>query len=576
MVITFKDVSFRYITNNLLDSVSFSITDNDKVGLVGLNGTGKSTIIKLIIGEELPKSGEIIKSGNMIINYLPQEPVFPMNTTLLDCVYQKRNKEHDINEYEAKTALTKLKLDPNRLTNDLSGGERKRLALAIAMVSYCDYLILDEPTNHLDNDMISYLEKFLIRFKHGLFMVTHDRYFLERVCNTMMELDNAKIYTYKANYSMYLELKAEREERREKEEKKIKSILKKELEWLHRGVEARRTKQKYRIEKYNELSKTKFSEQKSFEFDSVKTYLGKNIIEVIDGSKAYNDKVLFKNFSINILRTDRIGIVGANGAGKSTLFKILMGEESLDSGEVKLGETLRIGYFSQHFDSFDSEQTVYEYIKESSNEIETLDGVIDARSLLERFLFERDKQYAKIKTLSGGERRRLQLIKVLSMNPNVLILDEPTNDLDIFTLEVLEDYLETFVGPVLCVSHDRYFLDKVVDKLLCYEDGYINPYNLTFEEYLNMKNRQEKEKVSSSNSYKNVRVMSSKEKNELYSLEQELPKIEKEIEALKEELSHLTTEYVQMMDINKKIEDKSNEYDVKATRYLELMEKSGK
>ena len=571
MVITFKDVSFRYIDDYLLDKVNFTITDSDKIGLVGLNGTGKSTIIKLILEELKPNFGQVIKSGNIIINYLPQEPVFPKDKTLLDCIYMASDAKHPINEYEAKTALTKLKLNPDMLTNNLSGGQKKRLALAKVLVSYCDFLILDEPTNHLDNDMISYLEKYLTRFNHGLFMVTHDRYFLERVCNTMMELDNAHIYTYKANYSKYLELKAMRTEQEAKEEKKIKAFLRQELEWMNRGVEARRTKQKSRIERFKEISKIKFKTKQSFNFDSINTYLGKNIIEIVNGSKAYGDKVLFSNFNLNVLRTDRIGIVGDNGAGKSTLFKIIMQEETLDSGEIKLGETLNIGYFSQHFDYQNEDEIIYNYIKESSNEIETVDGILDARSLLERFLFDSKKQYAKIRTLSGGEKRRLQLVKVLASNPNVLILDEPTNDLDIFTLEILEDYLENFMGPVLCVSHDRYFLDKVCDCLLCYENGMIVPYLSSFEEYL--KEAKKPGKVVTKGTYKNERTMSSKEKNELYNLEQELPLIEEKIKNQKAELAKLTTEYVQMMEINKAIEELEEMYDLKAMRYFELMEK---
>ncbi len=571
MVITFKDVSFKYIDDDLLTKVNFTITDSDKIGLVGLNGTGKSTLIKLILEEIKPNDGYIIKSGNMIINYLAQEPIFPLNKTLLECIYLDNIKEHPINDYEAKSILTKLKLNPDALTNNLSGGERKRLALAKVLASYCDYLILDEPTNHLDNDMISFLEKYLTRFKHGLFMVTHDRYFLERVCNTMMELDNAKIYTYKANYSKYLELKSERIEREEKEQKKIKSILKKELEWMNRGVEARRTKQKSRIERFNQLSKIKFKEKQSFSFDSVNSYLGKNIIEIKDGSKTYGNKILFENFNLNVLRTNRIGIVGDNGAGKSTLFKIIMQQETLDSGELKLGETLKIGYFSQHFDYKNEDETVYNYIKESSNEIETLDGILDARSLLERFLFDGKKQHAKIKTLSGGEKRRLQLVKVLSTNPNVLIMDEPTNDLDIFTLEVLEDYLEDFVGPVLCVSHDRYFLDKVCDQLLCFENGSIIPYSGSFEEYLALDKHEEK--VVEKSTYKNERKMSSKEKNELYDLEKYLPILEEKILLKKKELSTLTTEYLLIMEITKEIETLEAEYDEKTIRYFELMEK---
>lgn len=573
MVITFKDVSFRYTDKNLLDKVSFSITDQDKTGLVGLNGTGKSTLIKLIEDEIRPQSGEIIKSGNMIISYLEQEPDIPLNTKILDYVMKNNDKDHKVNDYEAKSMLTKLKLDPEALTNNLSGGQRKRLALAKCLVTYCDFLILDEPTNHLDNDMILYLEKYLQRYNHGLFMVTHDRYFLERVCNNMLELDNGHIYTYKANYSEFLNLKALRLEREEKAEKKLKRLLKNELDWIHRGVEARRTKQKYRIECFNELSKIKFSERKGFEFDSVSKYLGKTIIEIKNGSKSFGDKVIFKNFNLNVLRTARIGIVGDNGAGKTTLFKIIMQQESLDSGELILGETLRIGYFSQHFDAIDENIRVIDYVKEVSSTIETLEGTVTASSLLERFLFDANLQYTMVKSLSGGQRRRLQLVRVLAANPNVLILDEPTNDLDIETLEVLEDYIDSFMGPVLCVSHDRYFLDKVCDELLYYKNGEINSYMGSFSEFIASDLGTSSQAISKNQGYKNEHKMTSKEKNELYDLEHELPKLDEKMEGLRKELASYTTEYTLMMDVQKKIDELDAEILTKTERYFELMEK---
>lgn len=573
MVITFKDVSFRYTDKNLLDKVSFSITDQDKTGLVGLNGTGKSTLIKLIEDEIRPQSGEIIKSGNMIISYLEQEPDIPLNTKILDYVMKNNDKDHKLNDYEAKSMLTKLKLDPEALTNNLSGGQRKRLALAKCLVTYCDFLILDEPTNHLDNDMILYLEKYLQRYNHGLFMVTHDRYFLERVCNNMLELDNGHIYTYKANYSEFLNLKALRLEREEKAEKKLKRLLKNELDWIHRGVEARRTKQKYRIERFNELSKIKFSERKGFEFDSVSKYLGKTIIEIKNGSKSFGDKIIFKNFNLNVLRTARIGIVGDNGAGKTTLFKIIMQQESLDSGELILGETLRIGYFSQHFDAIDENIRVIDYVKEVSSTIETLEGTVTASSLLERFLFDANLQYTMVKSLSGGQRRRLQLVRVLAANPNVLILDEPTNDLDIETLEVLEDYIDSFMGPVLCVSHDRYFLDKVCDELLYYKNGEINSYMGSFSEFIASDLGTSSQAISKNQGYKNEHKMTSKEKNELYDLEQELPKLDEKMEGLRKELASYTTEYTLMMDVQKKIDELDTEILTKTERYFELMEK---
>lgn len=573
MVITFKNVSFRYTDQLLLNKVNFSITDSDKTGLVGLNGTGKSTILKLIMGEEVPRDGQIIKSGNMLINYLPQEPYIKKDISLFDYVMSYSNEEHKINDFEAKSIITKLKLDPNSLTNNLSGGQRKRLALAKCLVTYCDFLILDEPTNHLDNDMIIFLEKYLEKFNHGIFMVTHDRYFLERVCNTMLELDNGSIYLYKANYSNFLTLKAQRLENEAKSEQKLKKLLKNELNWINRGVEARRTKQKYRIERFNELSKIKFRNDKDFDFQSVSKYLGKTIIEIKNGKKAFGNKVLFEDFNINVLRTARIGIFGDNGAGKSTLFKILMQEESLDEGELILGETLRIGYFSQHFDEMNEDVRVIDYIKEVSNEIETIDGYISASSLLERFLFDSNLQYHYVKNLSGGQKRRLQLVRVLAQNPNVLLLDEPTNDLDIETLEVLEDYLDSFFGPVLCVSHDRYFLDKVASELLYYKNSRILSYNGSLSEFLESDLSKNEASDKTKSTYKNERKMTAKEKNELFALEQELPKLDEQMDSYKKELSTLTCEYTKIMELTTKIDELEQEILIKTERYFELMEK---
>ena len=573
MVITFKNVSFQYTDMPLLNDVSLSITEHDKIGLVGVNGTGKTTILKLIMEEINPLKGEIIKSGGIRINYLPQEPFIPNDITCYQYVLSLGSKEHPVEEFEINSALTKLKLNPKELTNHLSGGQKRRLALAGCMVSYCDLLILDEPTNHLDNEMILYLEKYLMRFNKGLFMVTHDRYFLERCCNKMFELDNGKIYTYEANYSEFLVLKQERLEREAKEEKKIKAILKTELEWMNRGVEARRTKQKYRIERFKELSKTTFREHKDFVFDSVETYLGRKIIEIKNASKAYGEKVLFEDFNLAVLRTDHLGIVGDNGSGKTTLFKILMQEETLDSGLLDLGETLRIGYFSQHFDDLDPDKRVIDYIMEETNEIETLDGKLTARSLLEKFLFNGHLQYSYIRSLSGGQKRRLQLVRVLSKNPNILFLDEPTNDLDIYTLEILENYIQNFKGPVLCVSHDRYFLDKICDQILYYQNGKINAFNGSYSEFINQ------ETITLTNSEKVKREKSNKvifsynEKREFEALEKDIPILEEKISQLNNLLINEVSDYIKILNYQKELDELNLIYEEKSIRYLELLEK---
>lgn len=574
MVITFENVSFKYIEKKLLDDVSFSITDSDKIGIVGINGTGKTTLLKLILGEEIPNTGKIIKSGGMIINYLPQNPIFPTDKSILDIIMLNSTKEHPINEYEAKSILSKMGLNDYEATVvNFSGGQLKRLALAQCLVSYCDILILDEPTNHLDNDLILWLEKYLIKFKKGLLMVTHDRYFLQRVCNKMLELDFGKVYIYEANYEKFLELKAQRLENDQKAKKKLKAILKIESEWINKGVEARRTKSKSRIERFNQLSNIKFNEAKDFEFSSKNTYLGKKLIEIKNGSKRFGEKLLFSDYNFSLQRSDIIGIVGDNGSGKTTLFKIIMGEEKLTSGELILGETLKIGYFSQNIELIDAEIRVIDYIKEEVNIIETLDGNITASELLEQFLFDSQLQYSKVKMLSGGEKRRLQLVRVLAKNPNLLILDEPTNDLDVYTIEMLENYLENFIGPILVVSHDRYFLDKICNKLFVYENGKINEYNLLFSEFLNLnKNIDNKNGQNTTNSRPKKNKLPTNIRNEYNKINEDLPNLEVQLAKLKNDLSIQTTDYHKMLEIQAEIDKVENSIDSYINRLFELEE----
>lgn len=572
MVVTFDNVSFKYIDKKLLDNASFSVTDSNKVGIVGVNGTGKTTLLKLILGLEKPLTGSVIKSGGMKINYLPQNPVFDINKSILDIVLEDSTKEHPILEYEAKSILTKLGFtDYNITTAYFSGGQKKRLALAKVLLSYCDFLILDEPTNHLDNEMILWLEKYLIKFKKGLLMVTHDRYFLQRVCNKMLELDFGKVYLYDANYDLFLALKAERLASEKKQESKLKSILKKESEWINRGVEARRTKSKSRIERFEKMSEITFNQTRDMAFSSKASYLGKTLIEIKNGSKAYGDKILFKDFNFSLNRTDVIGIVGDNGAGKTTLFKILMKQEMLDTGSLVVGETLNIGYFSQSLDLIDNEIRVIDYIKEEASIVETLYGVISASDLLDRFLFTDDLKYSKVKMLSGGEKRRLQLIRVLMKNPNMLLLDEPTNDLDIFTIEILEDYIESFKGPVLVVSHDRYFLDKVCNQLLVYQNGIIKPYIESFSDFLNNK--------TDNNSISNIKGSKPKDnkfpakyRNELARLEEDIKSYEIKINDLNESLSKETTDYIKLMELEGEKKEFENKLDEAINRVLELEE----
>ena len=573
MVISFDNVSFKYIEKMLLDHVSFSITDADKIGIVGVNGTGKSTLLKLILGEEKPISGAILQSGGIMINYLPQNPMFEEDVSLLNLVLEGSTKEHPIEEYEAKSILNKLGFTEYTLTTKyLSGGQKKRLALAKALLTYCDFLLLDEPTNHLDNEMRLWLEKYLIKFKKGLLMVTHDRYFLQRTCTKMLELDYGKVYVYEANYELFLKYKADRLANEQKAQSKLKSILRKEAEWMHRGVEARRTKSKSRIERFEQLSEISFQITKEMTFSSKETYLGKTIIEIKNGSKYFNDLCLFQNFNLSLKRNDIIGIVGDNGAGKTTLFKILIGEEKLSEGELKLGETLNIGYFSQSEDWMNPDIRVIDYIKEEQAIIETLDGTISASELLERFLFDSEAQYSKIKMLSGGEKRRLQLVKVLMRNPNVLLLDEPTNDLDIYTIEILEDYIQSFKGPVLVVSHDRYFLDKICNQLLVYQNHTIRPYLQSFSEFLEY-NQKEKNSIAISKKIKpKDNKFPAKLRNELAKLEENIKTYETQLQKIKEELSLTSTDYVKLMELEAEKKEIEFQLDSAIIRVLELEE----
>ncbi len=557
MNITFDNVTFKYNEKKLLNNVNFSLTDTKKTAIVGINGCGKTTILKLINGEEKPNNGDIIISGNSKINYLQQEPIFPDGVSI-----SKLFNDDDINEYEIKSILNKFRLyDHDMICNNLSGGEKKRLALAIALVKKCDMLILDEPTNHLDIEMIIFLEKFLTKWNKGLVLITHDRYFLDVVCNNIIELRNGSIHSYDSNYTKYLELRQIKEQELIKEEMKYNKLMIKEEDWARRQPKARTTKSKSRMDRFEELKEKTFETKTSIEFSSNKTRIGRKLIEIKDGAKSY-DKVLFNNFNFNLQQKDIIGVVGGNGCGKSTLFKILMDKESLDSGELIKGETLQIGYLPQQLDTMDNEMTLIDYLKDVANN--------HTSYILEQFNFTKEMQYNKIKYLSGGEKRRLQLVRVLNTNPNLLILDEPTNDLDIYTLDSLESYLLEFNGPILLVSHDRYFLDTVCNKLCIFEQNTINITNSLYSDYLN------KVTFDSNKPKGDTRVakvkMSSKDRNLLEELDKEIPMLEDKLVALNKDLSKLTSEYTIIMELTKEIEDLTNELEVKMDKYLELLE----
>lgn len=476
-ILTVEKITKAYGERKIFDQASFYMQEGEKVGIIGINGTGKSTLLRMIAGLEDEDSGKIVKASGMVVRFLPQNPEFDSEDTIIEAVLRdNKDSAKGYNpEVEAKSMLTKLGVtDFERKCAGLSGGEKKRLALVSVLLSPAELLILDEPTNHLDHEMADWLEEQLKKRKGAMLMVTHDRYFLDSVTNRIIEVDKGQIYSYDANYSGYLELKTQREEMALATERKRQSILRVELEWMQRGARARSTKQKAHIQRYEALRDMAAPVQdKSVELGSIASRLGKTTIELEHISKGYGDRKLIEDFSYIFLKNDRIGILGPNGCGKSTLMKIIMGIEEADSGQITIGQTVKIGYYAQMIGEkeMNPNQKVIDYVRDVAEYIETEEGKITAARMLERFLFEGEDQYGLIGKLSGGERRRLNLLRVLMGNPNVLILDEPTNDLDIATLTILEDYLDHFQGIVIVVSHDRYFMDRVVRRVFAFEEG---------------------------------------------------------------------------------------------------------
>ena len=487
-LVTAEHLTKSYTERLLFNDTDFSINEGDKIGLIGINGTGKSTLLKMVAGLEEPDQGTIIRGRNLDIRYLPQNPVFKSGETVLESILRENEGHEHVWDLEsqAKAMLNKLGIsDHTEVVDHLSGGQKKRVALASVLLSTAQLLILDEPTNHLDSEMADWLEDYLKRFKGALLMITHDRYFLDSVTNRIVELDNGKLYSYQANYEGFLELKAERMDMEKASERKRQSILRVELEWMKRGARARSTKQKGRIMRYEALRDAKGpAEEEHVEMESISSRLGRTTVELSDICKAYGDKVLIRDYTYFFLKNDRIGYIGPNGSGKSTLMKIIAGWEKPDSGTVEIGQTVKIGYFSQENEDMDTSCRVIDYIRNVAEYVKTKDGSISASQMLERFLFPPSVQYTVIEKLSGGERRRLYLLKILMSAPNVLILDEPTNDLDIRTLMILEDYLDSFQGIVITVSHDRYFLDRVVNRIFAFEgNGVLRQYEGGFTDY---------------------------------------------------------------------------------------------
>lgn len=590
-LLTIKNLSKAYTDKDLFDSIDFSLEEGEKVGVIGINGTGKSTFLKIVAGLEEYDSGEYTKGNHVVINYLSQNPEFEKGTTIYDYVIAANSDAHNLAsiEGEAKTILNKLGFDDYSLLIDhLSGGERKKVALAGALLSRNEILILDEPTNHLDNYMTEWLEEWLRNYKGALIMVTHDRYFLDLVCNRIVEIDKGKVYSYKENYEGFLALKAEREAMAMSTQKKHENILRKEIAWIQRGARARSTKQKAHIARYEALrDEEKIQFDSTVELDSVSSRLGKKTIELYNVTKSYENRKLIDDFTYTFLKNDRIGILGKNGCGKTTLMRIIMGEVLPDSGHVEIGDTVKIGYYAQEAVSMDPEEKVIDYIKDTAEIIKTEDGYVTASQMLEKFLFEGSLQYAKIGKLSGGERRRLYLAKVLMEAPNVLILDEPTNDLDISTLCILEDFLDSFKGIVIAVSHDRYFLDRIARRMLTFDgDGKVRLYNGSYTEYYTERKALEAEKNVTTNdegtnaaqAYRLQKTQNKKlkfsynEQREYDTIEADIAKLEDIIKDLDNKLSDpkISSDFVKLNSLSKEKEEAETKLDEKMERYLYL------
>ena len=597
-VINVEHISKLYGDKMILEDLSCSVDEGDKIGIIGINGTGKSTLLRIIAGEEEADEGKIIFSNGMTIGWMWQNPEFDEESSILKYVCEGKKIEDDYGyESDAKAMLTVLELENfDEKIKNLSGGQKKRAALCKVLLQKPDILILDEPTNHLDNKMSDWLENYLKSFRGVLLMVTHDRYFLDKVTNHIWEVEGGKVYYYDENYSGYLERKAEREERELASERKRQSILRSEVKWVMRGARARSTKQKARLERFEQLKAMDSPKTaKQVEMGSVGTRLGKKTIELYDISKAYGDKVLFKHFSYIFKRFERIGFVGHNGCGKSTLMKILADLEQADSGAIEWGETIKIGYFAQECEVMDERERVIDYIKDAAEYVRTSEGLVSASKMLERFLFSSDMQYTPIAKISGGERRRLYLLKVLMQSPNVLILDEPTNDLDIATLRVLEDFLDEFAGIVITVSHDRYFLDRTVDRIAAFENGNIVVYEGDYTEYqeksgrieadsidsvdsgsgLHIKKSNEKKKegreqwLASKNKEKKLKF-SYKEQKEFETIDEDIEKLEEKIAELEEQISKCATDFIKLNELMQEKEKTEAELSDKMERWVYL------
>lgn len=619
-LLTVDHVTKVFTQRKIFEDASFYLQEQEKVGVIGINGTGKSTLLKMIAGIEEPDSGEVIYANQIVVHYLPQMPEFDPDATVLESVlsyasvgsvHKESNKdEHEMWNLEssAKSMMTKLGIyDFDEKTGHLSGGQKKRLALVAVLLTPCDVLLLDEPTNHLDAEMAEWLENYLKNYRGAMIMVTHDRYFLDSVCNRIVEIDQGKIYSYETNYYGYLEARAQRIESMEVSERKRQAFLKKEIEWIRRGAKARTTKQKARIERYETLRDQKAMQaDKQVEMSSISSRMGRTTVELSHIHKAYEDRVLIDDFSYIFLKQDRIGFVGSNGCGKTTLMKIIDQRIEPDSGEVIIGQTIKIGYYTQEIEQdpsagiayMDPKIRVIDYIKNTAEFVRTQDGLISASAMLDKFLFPPEEQYGLIEKLSGGEKRRLNLLRVLMETPNVLILDEPTNDLDITTLAILEDYLDNYEGIVITVSHDRYFLDRVVRRIFAFEEGgQLRQYEGGYTDYRNkaiaegrltgsVENTQTKQEVREASgektdakstwTHEKKLKFTYKEQKEYETIEDDIAAMEERMEAIDDEMVKNAHDFVKLNELTKEKSALETSIEEKMERWAYLEELAAK
>lgn len=613
-LINIENLTKSYTERNLFDNASFSLQEGEKVGVIGINGTGKTTLLRMLAGEEEPDEGTVTMANHVVLRYLPQHPEFAPEKSSLDCVLEGNVTDENqwSIESDAKAMMTRLGIkDFEQPAGQLSGGQRKRLALISVLLSPADILLLDEPTNHLDNDMADWLEEYLKKWRGSLIMVTHDRYFLDSVTNRIIEIDKGSIYSYQTNYSGFLELKTQRQEMELASERKRQSILRVELEWIQRGARARSTKQKAHIQRYEELRDRQTPTQDSqVELSSISTRLGRTTVELEHICKGYGEKKLIDDFSYIFLKGDRLGFIGPNGCGKSTLIKIIAGIIPQDSGQVIVGQTVKMGYYAQEIASektadekeidlsyMNPEQRVIDYVKDTAEYIHTADGVLSASAMLERFLFPPEKQYSPIGKLSGGEKKRLNLLRVLASSPNFILLDEPTNNLDITTLTILEDYLDRYEGIVVAVSHDRYFLDRTMKRIFAFEeDGKLRQYEGGYTDYA-IKKAAEKETVETEQAKKtgNASKLNSqasekgqryrgpqklkftyKEQKDYETIESDIAELEEKLESLDEQMVSNATNSVKLQELMVEKEEAEKALEEKMDRWMYLEELAAK